>query len=147
MLIENSTISEHFFGNAFLADDLLVSLSHTAEENLRAVTHHQEFGANETVFARGQTPCCVYFLRQGTAQIVYHDEQPVRLIAANEILGLTEAVSNLPCEIAVRALTPCSFDLISRDDFLNFLRREPEICFRLLQILGTNLQKLFRLLH
>jgi CRP-like cAMP-binding protein len=147
MLIENSTISDHFFGNAFLADDLLVSLSPAAEENLRAVTHRQEFGANETVFARGQTACCVYFLRRGTAQIVYHDEQPVRLIAANEILGLTEALSNLPYEIAVHTVTPCSFDRITRADFLDFLQREPEICFRLLQILGTNLQKLFRLLH
>lgn len=147
MLIETGTISDQFFGTAFLADDLFRSLAPEVEERLFAARRRKHFGANELIIARAEKPCLIYLLRQGTAQIVYHDEQPARLLAQNEILGLTEALSNLPCEITVRTVSPCSFDCITHDDFLEFLQNEPEVCFRLLQILGTNLQKLFRLLH
>jgi CRP-like cAMP-binding protein len=145
MLIEHQKISEHFFNNALCADDLFCGLSSESENSLRAIGRAKLFEKDETVFARGQLPCCIYILREGEAQIFYDDG--VYRVNRNEILGLTEALSNLPYEISVKAATACRFECIRRDDLIAFLQNEPEICFRLLQMLGANIQKIYRFLR
>lgn len=147
MLIENGTISEKFFGTAFLADELFKNLPPDAAEKLRAITKRQNFEANSSVFTRGQKTNCIYLLREGSAQIVFHDDQPAGFAVKGEIFGLTEALSNLPFEASVKTLTACSFDCIDGDELADFLQKEPEICFKLVRVLGTNLQKLRRFFH
>jgi len=147
MLSEHQKISEQLFENAFPADDLFGSLSPEAEKKLRAVKQTRQFAKDEIIFADGQMPRAIYRLAEGKAGIFRDAAKPVRPVGKNEILGLTEAVSNLPYEMSVKAVTPCSFEYIRREDFMNFLQTEPEICFRLLRMLGTNLQKIFRLFH
>lgn len=145
MLIERQKISEHFFNNALCADDLFCGLSSASADSLSAVKREKHFAKGETVFANGQLPCCIFILLEGEAEIRYQGAvYPVR---QNEILGLTEALANLPYEIGVETLTPCRFECIRCDDFLLFLQNEPEICFRLLQKLGANLQKIYRFLR
>jgi len=143
MLNKHQANSECFFGNAFLADDLFCGLSSETRNSLRAVKQTKQFAENELIFTVGQMPCCIYILTTGEAQIL-HNAVFIRPVKQNEILGLTEAITNLPYEISVKAAAPCLFECIGRDDFIRFLQNEPEVCFRLLQILGANLQKVYR---
>lgn len=149
MLIEQQSISEYFFGNAFSADSLFCDLSPETEQALTAIKEKKQFPMNEIVFASGQVPCCIYFLLKGKAQMFANlelsEKNLVRSIAPDEILGLTEAIANLPYETSVKTLMPCLFECIGRDDFIRFLQTEPEACFRLLQILGANIQKIYQL--
>jgi CRP-like cAMP-binding protein len=148
MLIEHQKISEQFFSSAFLAgDDLFRDLSPASQNSLLAVKREKEFAPGETIFAGGAMPCCIYILTAGEAQIFYHGGGRVHRVKQNEILGLTEALSNMPYEISVKTVTSCRFECLSRDAFLDFLQNEPETCFRLLQMLGTNLHKLYQFLH
>lgn len=143
MLNEHQANSEVFFGNAFLADDLFYGLSPETLHSLRALKQTKQFARDELIFAGGQMPCRIYFLTTGEAQIL--DKAVfVRPLARNEILGLTEAIANLPYETSVKAVTQCSFECVGREDFMHFLQNEPEICFRLLQMIGTHLQKVYQ---
>jgi CRP-like cAMP-binding protein len=144
MLNEHQANSECFFGNAFLADDLFYGLLPETQNSLLAVKQTKRFAKDELIFASGQMPCFVYFLKTGEAQVLYN-AVVVRPVKRNEILGLTEAITNLPYETSVKALTPCLFECVRREDFIRFLQSEPETCFRLLQMLGANLQKVYQL--
>ena len=147
MLIEQRQISEQFFSSAFLADDLFSGLSTESQNSLLAVKTRQQFAENETIFAGGETPRGIFVLAAGEAEIFYHGSRTVHPVRQNEILGLTEAVANLPYEISVRTTAPCRFEYIRREDFIAFLQAEPATCFRLLQMVGTNLHKLYQFLH
>jgi len=144
MLDKHQANSECFFGNAFLADDLFCGLASETQNSLLAVKQTKRFAENEMIFASGQMPCCIYFLTTGEAQILCNAVF-IRSVKKNEILGLPEAIANLPYKISVKTTAPCVFQCIGRDDFIRFLRNEPEVCFRLLQIIGANLQKVYQL--
>lgn len=145
MLIENKTISEYFVGTAFLADDLFGGLPAETAKSLRAAKQTKRFAKDETIFTGGQMPSGIYVLLEGRAQLFYNGGGRTRSIKQNEILGLTEAIAELPYETSVKTVAPCIFEYIGREDFIGFLQNEPEICFRLLQRLGANLQKLYKL--
>jgi CRP-like cAMP-binding protein len=149
MLIEQQTISECFFGNAFSADRLFCGLSPKPQQLLTAIKQKKRFKKEATVFASGELPRCIYFLLEGKAQMFTKIASPeknlVRSIMPPEILGLTEAITNLPYETSLKTVTPCLFECIERGDFIRFLQNEPEACFRLLQMLGTNIHKIYQL--
>jgi len=147
MLIEQQKISDYFFNNALISGDLFCDLSPESQNSLRGIKREIEFADNEIVWEYGRMPCCIYILVEGEAEILYRGIQPVHQIKQNEILGVTEAISNLPYEISIKTGTPCRFECVRRDDFIQFLQNEPGICFRLLQKLGANLQKFYQIFH
>lgn len=147
MLIEQPKITEQFFGGAFLADELFCRLSPKAENSLRAIKHEKRLSAGETIFGRGELPRCVLIAVEGETHVFYNGDAFVHRVKPDEILGLTEAVSNLPYQITVKTLTPCRFEAIGRSDFISFLQDNPDICFRLFEMLGANLQRLYQLFH
>lgn len=149
MLNEEQKISEYFFGAAFSADRLFCDLTPETAKSLTAIKQISRFEKEKLVFTNGELPCCVYFLLEGKAQIFAGAALPgknlARSVAPNEILGLTEAITNLPYETNLKTLTPCQFECIQRDDFIRFLQNESAVCFRLLQLLGSNLQKIYQI--
>jgi CRP-like cAMP-binding protein len=147
MLIEQQKIPEEFFSSAFLADDLFSGLSADADALLRGGAEDKQFAENETIFATGEMPGGIYVLLEGAAEILYNGGKPVHSVRRHEILGLTEAVANLPYKISAKAVSECRFECIPRDALLAFLQSEPKVCFRLLQLLGTNLHKVYQLFH
>lgn len=148
MLIEEQTISEYFAGNAFCADRLFCDLSPQTGQFLTAIKQKNRFKKEEIVFANGQQPCCVYLLREGKAELFTNispsERNLVRPVGPNEILGLTEAITDLPYETTLKTVRPCLFECIERGDLIRFLQSEPEVCFRLLQLLGASLQKFYQ---
>ena len=95
-------------------------------------------------------PCCIYFLCEGHAELFTNITPPeknlIRAVEPNEILGLTEAITDLPYETNLKTLTPCLFECIERGDLIRFLQTEPEVCFCLLQLLSANIQKFYQFL-
>jgi len=147
MLIEQPKLPEEFFSSAFLADELFCDLARDAEDSLRAAKEDKQFAAHATIFAAGELPRGIYVLTEGDAEILYNGGKPVHRIRQNEILGLTEAIADLPYRTSVKTLSPCRFERIDRDAFLAFLQTQPKVCFRLLQMLGANLRKVYQLFH
>jgi CRP-like cAMP-binding protein len=101
---------------------------------------------NIRLITAGEMSRGIYVLVKGQAQLISNDEG-VRRLEPNEILGLTETIDHLPFEMSIVTITLCRFEFIEREDFFRFLRDEPEVCFRLAQMLALNLQKSYQLLR
>jgi CRP-like cAMP-binding protein len=148
MFLEYDVITEYTL--PLSADKLFDDLTPPTLKAFNKIKRTRIFKKSACFFSRGEIPGGVYILRAGRAQIVCRDEfkvtKTVRSIGRNEIFGLTEIFSDLPFELHAETLTPCICECFGRDEFIKFLHGEPEVCFRLLQVLGANLQKSYKLL-
>lgn len=146
MSIEHKTKIEHLLGEPFFADRLFCGLSPKTSETFSCIKQTRRFPKNVFICKSENMPLCLYLLVEGEAQMSlnsnFADQKTVRSVEQHEILGLTENLANLPYRASVRTLSPCIFESIKREDFLEFIYYEPQICLRLLQILGKNYQKL-----
>lgn len=141
---ENRKITEQLFNRPFPAD-LFDDLPPAAERSLFAITRNFQSGTDEMIFRCGELPRFVYVLRAGKAALRRGGEfYPV---GTDEFLGLPEAISNLPYKLDLQTLAPSRFEIISREDFLLFLQTQPAVCFRLLEMFGANLQKIYQFLR
>ena len=149
MSLEHKSKSAYFF--PLLADDLFCDLTPGSLASLDRIKQTKRFAKNTCFFARDDTPRRIYLLRRGKAQLLLNEDSKNisfgRLIEPNEIFGLTETIANLPYETEAKTITACTCECIGRRDFIRFLKDEPEICFRLVRLLGTNLQKSFSLIN
>ena len=147
MLIEQRKIPEQFFSGAFLADELFGGLLAEPGNSLFALKREERFARGETIFARGELPRSILVAIEGEAEIFYGGAATAQPLKRNVIWGLSESVANLPYEMSLKAATDCRFEAFDRDAFLTFLQSEPSVCFRLLQMLGANLHRLYQLFH
>ena len=127
------------------AKRLFGDLPRQSRKTFAAIKQTKLFPKNARLFAIGEMPCCIFLPIKGKVQIFTNDKKIVQFIEPDEIFGLTEAIVNQPYEINAETLTPFLCDCIGRDDFIRFLQAEPEMCFRLAQMLGFNLQKSYQL--
>jgi CRP-like cAMP-binding protein len=142
MLLNYEIRSEHFF--PLFAGDLFCDLTPASLEALTHIKQTKQLQKGVSFFVAGDTPRYVYLLVKGEAQLFFNDKKGIdiaRLIEPNEILGLIEMILNLPYETDARTITPCIYENIGREDLIRFLHGEPEVCFRLVQLLSLNLQK------
>lgn len=146
MLNGNLTIPKDLLGGAFRATELLGGVSPNTEKFLTSITDRRLFPSDTIVLENDRIPDGVFILVDGDAALVDGNGRQLRSVDEGEICGLTEIVAELPSELGVQTVTPCRFDFVSKDDFVLFLRTEPEICFRLLKMLGANLQYIYRIL-
>ena len=131
------------------ADQLFRDLTPKSLALLGKLKQTKNFRKGTCLFSRGDPARGIYLLRKGQAQLVFGDEakdMPAAcLIAPNELFGLTESFADLPYETRAETITACLCDFFEREDFIRFLQAEPQICFRLAQLLAASLQKNFRL--
>ena len=139
MFPEHKLRSEYFF--PLFADDLFCDLTPKSLKSLDKIKQTKQFEKDVCFFSSGEIPRCFYILRKGKAQLLLNDIHIVRLIEPNEILGLTVMIADMPCETDAETITPCICEFIKREDFIRFLRNEPEVSFRLVRMLGLHLQK------
>jgi CRP-like cAMP-binding protein len=145
MFPEYKTKIECLFCKPITADKLFEDLPAEALESLARIKRKTQIEEGAFIFTKDKTPQGIYILREGQAQMLFNNKRPARHTERNEILGLTGMISELPCEISVRAVSPCDFDYIEREDFINFLKAESEVSFRLVKTLGANLQQIYQL--
>lgn len=143
MVQEINTKPVYFF--QLSAKRLFGNLPQQSRKSLAAIKQTKLFPKNTRLFAIGDLPCCIFLPIKGKVQIFSNDKKILQFIEPDEIFGLTEAIINLPYKINAQTLTSFLCECIGRDDFLRFLQTEPEVCFRLAQMLGINLQKNYQL--
>lgn len=143
---EDRKITEQLFNRAFPAAGLFGDLSPEAERSLLAIQQTRLCAKDETIFRSGRLPRFVYILRTGTAALIDAGGE-LYPVERNEFLGLPEAISNLPYKFDLKTLAPSRFEVIGCRDFLFFLQTEPAVCFRLLEMFGANLHKIYQFLR
>ena len=127
------------------AEGVFCDLSPETLESLAAIKQTKRFRKHSRLFTAGDMPCCIYRLVSGRARLFIKDasnnKRVIRFIAQDEIFGLTEAIANIPYETNAETVTACLCECFGREDFIRFLHDEPQICFRLVKLLGSNLQR------
>jgi CRP-like cAMP-binding protein len=144
MSCETPKFSPYFFFKPFSAENLFSGLSPRAQKSLGKLKTRRIVKKDKVIFTDGDHfDVCI--MCRGQAQLILYaaafGEDSVRLVKANEVFGLTEAIADFPYQMSVLTITPCTIETIPRREFLDLLATEPEICDRLLQILAEDLQR------
>ena len=117
-------------------------------EKLKKLGRMNLLPKGECLLLIGSVPDTICVLLEGTADILAQNNSgelfSVRSIGAGEILGLTESITNCPCDNQVCALTECTMILVARDNFIEFLKAEPGICIEFASAIATGVLERIR---
>lgn len=118
-----------------------------SEDNLKtfeSLKLTNAYPKGSTLYMQGQRSNGVYILCQGRVKlstcskdgkvIILHIAEP------GEILGLSSAVSNSVHLATAEVLEPCQVNFVKNDDFLTFIRQNPEACLNAVRQLGNKYQ-------
>lgn len=131
------------------ADSLFCVSTPGSSISLASIKRTKTFPKKASLFMAGDIPDVIYRLIEGEARLILNGETSeiriTRLVEPNEVLGLTEAIMDLPYTIDAKAITSCTCESIEREDLIRFIRDEPGVAFRLTQLMGLNLQNSYQL--
>jgi CRP/FNR family cyclic AMP-dependent transcriptional regulator len=123
-------------------DRLFCNLSPPAVQRLSSITAPSTYPKGATLFVEGQTPRGVFILCSGKVKLSTSSADGktliLRISEIGEVLGLAATVSGKPYQATADVLEPTQANFIGRNDFLNFLRENGEVAFRVAQQLSEN---------
>lgn len=86
------------------------------------------------LFVEGQSPRGIFVLCQGTVKLSIDSPNGrtmiVKLAEPGEVLGLSATISGSSYEATAETLDPCQVNFVKREDFLRFLKDNPEACYK-----------------
>lgn len=127
------------------ANHLLEGLSQEAARAFEEIKQSNIYPSGVTLFYEGSAPQGIYILSDGRAKLVLNPDknraQIIRISEPGEVLGLSAAIAGEPYEMTAETLAPCRIDFVSRKELLRFLHEKPEVCFRVVQLLGQTLHE------
>lgn len=136
-----------FLGGPLSADHLLQGLPKAALEKFSKLRRRKLLKEGTSIVSAGTTSKNICILCSGSAIFCVPSQagrKILREMAPNELMGVTEAISGATFEYDVITTSPTFLDVIKKADFLDFMNKTPEFCFRLLTDLGSNLQKSYQ---
>jgi CRP/FNR family cyclic AMP-dependent transcriptional regulator len=108
-----------------------------------ATQHHLKAG--EPLFVAGDSGDGCYRLERGLLKVVitsaFGDERIVAIIGPGEIAGELAIIDGQPRSASVFAVKDSELSFISRKDFEEYTRQNPEICGYLLSVLAARLRE------
>lgn len=137
-------ISETCPGCRFCAERLFRNLPASALHTFDAIKSPSLYPKGATLFVEGQQPRGVYVLCAGRAKLTTSSPEGktviARLAEPGEVLGLSATLSGEPYHLTAETIEPCQADFVRRDDFLRYLREQPEVCLRVIEMLSEILR-------
>ncbi len=136
---------------AISVNELLRGLDAKSRETLTSLEELRSIPPGVTVFAVGEPPINLYVHLLGKALLTPQTGPQNTLnpcpVGPNRIYGLIEALSGHPFEASLQTVTACQFGKIDQADFMNFVHRRPELCFKLAKILSRSYQQAVQLIN
>lgn len=90
------------------------------------------FAPGETIIREGEAADFVYTLNSGYAE-AHQGGVKVGEICPGEIFGALAAFTGVSRNASVIARTICRVEAIHKDDFILLVRRQPDLCVKLIQ--------------
>ncbi|MBC7783895.1 MAG: DUF1003 domain-containing protein [Burkholderiales bacterium] len=119
---------------------LLSRLDDTELSRLSSLMKHQVFGANEPVIWIGEAGDELYLIVSGQVTVTYPDESGKEVILATltdgDFFGDVAILDGGPRTASVRTITACDMLVLRRDEFLGFLRLNPDAAIDILTTVG-----------
>lgn len=148
MILDSKKTYGRFIGQPIYAKDLFGNLPSATRKNLALIQERKKINGGETIMEIGSFPENIYVLQKGKTRMSFYNDLSkniyFRLIEKNEIIGLTQSVSEAPSELSVKTITACLFDVFPTKDFFNFLKSEPQVCFRLVNQLSLDIESNYK---
>lgn len=144
MIFESKKFYGRFIGQPISARNLFCNLPPATRKKIASLQERKKINEGEIICQPGNFPQNIYVLIDGKAKMTFRNglnqKQNTRLIENGEIIGLTQSISGSPNELDIVALSPCSVDSYQTKDFLNFLKDDPQVCFRLANQMSLNIE-------
>src|SRR5262249_35076769 len=119
-----------------------VGLSHL--RRLCAVATRQTVAGGKTIFAKGDPGKVLFVIGAGTVKIEVPsdgaDGTAFNLLSAGEVFGDFALFGGEPRSVTAVAVEDCELAVIKRSDFQTFMRGEPKLTTKLIDLLGRELR-------
>ncbi len=123
--------------------DLFAGLDHNTLESLEAFTFRRTFAPGATIVEEGRTGNGLFVVLSGEVEVVkgLAAEQPrsIATLGRGEPFGELSLLGDWPRNASVRAVSETECLGMDRWVFLAYLRRDPELAIRMLQVLAKRL--------
>jgi CRP-like cAMP-binding protein len=123
---------------------LFSGLSQSARMELASLMRPLELDAGELVFYEGLPAYGLYILCEGKIKVAKRlkggRSQILKLLAPGEVLGEKTLFDQETYTCYAKALEPSRLMFIPREDFLAFMRKYPDVAFRLIEKLSRELK-------
>lgn len=100
-----------------------------------------------TLYMQGQNANGVYILCKGRVKLstCSRDGKVIILHVAEpgEVLGLSSVISNTHHLATAEVIEPCQVNFVKKEDYLNFIKQNPEACLSAVKQLGVNYQNAY----
>jgi CRP-like cAMP-binding protein len=121
---------------AFVADHELI-------EALQRRAKPVALGSNRIIFRQGDAPIGVFILTKGTTRLTRRLEGKEVLTArvgAGSLLGVPAVIGAKPYSLTAEATKGAELSLLTTEYFVHLMHTEPELSFRLLQVLAAEVR-------
>jgi CRP/FNR family transcriptional regulator, cyclic AMP receptor protein len=132
-------------------DSFFGELSRKTGHSLEEISRTNSYPAGALLFMEDEPSQGVYIICQGSVKLLTTNSDGRTLIfkiaKRGEILGLNTALSGASHEVTPETLQPAQLAYVSREDFLKFIRENPDACLKVAQHLGHDCDCAYQLIR
>ena len=111
-----------------------------ALQAFESIKYSTAYPKDAVLFVEGQAPRGIFVLCKGRVKMSMCATDGktliVRIAQPGEIMGLGATVSGKPNELTAETVDPCQVNFVKRDDFLRFLKKYSDACFKVAEQLS-----------
>jgi CRP/FNR family transcriptional regulator, cyclic AMP receptor protein len=111
-------------------EGFLGELSPNALQAFEAIKLSMTYPVGSVLFIEGDAPQGVFVIAKGRVKLSLASENGkvmiLRMVKAGEILGLHGVISNVGFQATAETVEPCQVNFVKREDFLRYLREQPQ---------------------
>jgi CRP/FNR family cyclic AMP-dependent transcriptional regulator len=112
----------------------LCGMSAVAIQTFERIKSRNTYPKDSVLFMEGQASRGVFVLCRGRVKLSLSARDGktfiFKLAQLGELLGLSATISGKAYELTAETLEPCQVDFVDREDFIRFLRDNPDACLR-----------------
>ena len=124
---------------------LFDGLSDRDLRELESIVRERSFRKNEVIFHAQEPGNALFVIKRGRVKISMDDrsgkETILRILEAGDFFGEMSLLDGEPRSATVSSLEPCQALILSRDQFLQFIPRHPQVVLKMLTALSRRLRK------
>jgi CRP/FNR family transcriptional regulator len=120
--------------------DYFCSFSSPALRAFEKLSFTSTFPKGAVIFVEEQAARGIFVLCRGRVKLSVNSSDGktliVRIAEPGEVLGLSSTVLHKPYQVTAETLEPCQLKFVKAEDFLQFLQKDADVCFRVAQQLS-----------